>query len=67
MTTMQIPDSFVRTLENRLGRLIEAVALNPSDHRTADLLRLARKDLRKLGAYVSKTKKEDNQIPSGDV
>ncbi|ROT18004.1 hypothetical protein EEL52_06255 [Muribaculaceae bacterium Isolate-113 (HZI)] len=64
---MQIPDSFVTTLENRLRRLIEAVPQNPSDHRTADLLRLARKDLHKLGTYVSKTKKEKTQMPSSDV
>ena len=55
---MQIPISFARTLEKRLERLINSVTPKPTDPRTADMLRLAGKDLLKLRNYVSKAEKE---------
>lgn len=55
---MYISLSFARALERRLERLVNSVKPEPADHRTADLLRLARKDMCKLRNYVSKAEKE---------
>lgn len=54
---MQIPDYKAKALYTHLKRIVENVRCDPSDTRTVNSLRLARRDLRDLEKILSKNEK----------
>lgn len=50
---MQIPDYIVKAVYAHYRRIAARSKADPGDHRTADALRLAKEDLRRLGKYVN--------------
>lgn len=57
---MEIPDYFLAGLYAHYRRIVEHSYHDPADYRTADALRLARKELRRLERCLNYGKKSDN-------
>lgn len=57
---MGIPDYFLAGLYAHYRRIVEYSRHDPGDFRTADAMRLARKELRRLERYLNYGKKPDN-------
>lgn len=50
---MEIPEYVIREWRRHLERILDNTTCDPSDNRTANALRMARKDLRRMDKYIS--------------
>lgn len=58
---MQIPNYFLRSLIRHFARIVEYSQYDLSDTRTANAIRLGRKDLSKLNKYIESSFKDNNK------
>lgn len=55
---MEIPTYIIREWHSHIRRIAENATCDPSDTRTANALRLARKDIRRMERYLPEYKKK---------
>ena len=56
LLTMQIPDYLIKAIHGHYKRIVENAKCAPSDTKTANALRLAKGDLRKLEKIINERK-----------